>query len=415
MSLKLARLCARTAALCIALTSGISYAQTTTFTLEEALQRAGVESPQISISEAEIDIAEGNERQAGIGPNPEVSLEVENVAGSGAFSGLRSNETTLMLTQPIELGGKRGARVRAAEARSIVAEFDAQIAQADLALLVRQRYTDAVTAKEQMELARDVLERSTELYRIANELVIAGREPPLRAIRAQAALGNAETNLAIAEADYLNARLALAELWGASSPPETIETLWLNPDNVTVAQDITDSLTMRRANAELLAAEAAVERERRSAVPDLNIGAGIRRFEESNDTAFTVGASMAIPLRNRNQGSIAAASAEARATEGRMLLMRLQLQREYSTLLNRVDALQQRVETIESLVLPLAEEALDLARTGYRYGKFNLIDVLDAAATRDDARNTLISAREDLAKSTASLVRLTQTQRGNPS
>ncbi|APG63120.1 hypothetical protein LPB140_10360 [Sphingorhabdus lutea] len=380
--------------------------------LEEALRLAGVESPIVAISQAEVDVAKGNERQAGIGPNPEVSLEVENVAGSGAFSGLRSNETTLMLTQPIELGGKKGARLRAAQAQSGLAELDAQIMQADLALMVRQRFTDAVAARERLLLAQDVLERNAELARIANELVDAGREPPLRAIRAKAGLGEAQANLREAEANDLKARLALAELWGAATPPDAVEITWLELENIDNLGNVADTLALQRAGAELQAAEAVIERERANAVPDLNIGAGLRRFEDTNDTAFTIGASMEIPLRNRNQGSIEAANAAARATEGRMLLIRLQLQREQNSLVASINAAQTRVDTLTNSTLPNAEEALELARKGYRFGKFNLIDVLDAAAARDDARSNLIKAKEELAQATASLVRLTQKQGG---
>lgn len=412
MSPKMALLRPICAAFVLALIPTPAPAQDQSLSLDEALRLAGAESPVASIAEAEVDIARGNERQAGYGPNPEVSLEVENIAGSGDFSGLRSNETTLMLTQPIELGGKRGARMRAAQAQSSVAELDALIARADLALAVRHRFTEAVAARENVALQQSIYERSAELYRIASELVEAGREPPLRAIRAEAAMAEAETDLRAAEAEYLNARTNLAELWGASTPPETIETFWLTPDTVIGTGDIAGTLTLVRAEAELNAAEAGIVRERRAAIPDLNVGAGIRRFEETGDTAFTIGASMAIPLRNRNQGGIEAAEASARATEGRLLLLRLQLQRERTTLLTSIAADQARVESLSETILPRAEEALELAQIGYRYGRFTLIDVLDAASVRDGALADLISARTDVAQATATLMRLTQRQGG---
>ncbi len=412
MSPKMALLRPICAAFVLALIPATASAQDQSLSLDEALRLAGAESPVASIAEAEVDIARGNERQAGYGPNPEVSLEVENIAGSGAFSGLRSNETTLMLTQPIELGGKRGARMRAAQAQSSVAELDALIARADLALAVRHRFTEAVAARENLALQQSIYERSAEIYRIASELVEAGREPPLRAIRAEAAMAEAEADLRTAEADYLNARTNLAELWGASTPPETIETFWLTPDTVPSSGDIAGTLTLARAEAELNAAEAGIVRERRAAIPDLNVGAGIRRFEETGDTAFTIGASMAIPLRNRNQGGIEAAEATARATEGRLLLLRLQLQRERTTLQTSIAADQARVESLSETILPRAEEALELAQIGYRYGRFTLIDVLDAASVRDGALADLISARTDVAQGTATLIRLTQRQGG---
>lgn len=401
------------AAVCLSLLAGPAFAQDrTTVTLEEALRLAGVESPVIALSQAEISAARGEVRQAGVGPNPEVSVEIENFGGSGAFSGLRSNETTLMFSQPIELGGKRGARRRAAQAQADVAELNARIMQADLALTVRQRFTDAVAAQERLVLASDVLERNTELARVANELVDAGREPPLRAMRANAALGEAQAGLRAAEADDLEARLALAELWAAIVPPDAVAPVWLEIENAEGFGSVSDTLALQRADAELQAARAVVDRERANAVPDLDVGAGVRRFEESDDTAFTVGASIQIPLRNRNQGNIDAAEARTQAAESQRQLLRLQLQREISSLRANIDAAQERVDTISNTTLPNAEEALRLAQLGYRYGRFNLIDVLDAAAARDDARSRLINAREELSQSIASLIRLSESRGG---
>ena len=76
-------------------------------TLPDALRQGLESSPRVSQAKAKADAAEARARQAGVSPNPELSLEVENFAGSGAFQGLRSTETTLALSQRIELGGPR--------------------------------------------------------------------------------------------------------------------------------------------------------------------------------------------------------------------------------------------------------------------------------------------------------------------
>jgi len=93
-------------------------------TLEAALARAGIvdsadeppENPRLIGPRAEADAARALVDQARLRPNPEIAFEAENIAGSGAFSGLQATEYTLSLSQRLELGGKRGARVRAAQA-----------------------------------------------------------------------------------------------------------------------------------------------------------------------------------------------------------------------------------------------------------------------------------------------------------
>ena len=85
-------------------------------TLAEALARASSTSPIITAAEADVAAAQGRAQQAGFRPNPELDLEVENFAGTGGFSGVNDAETTLAIGQRFELGGKRTARRRAAEA-----------------------------------------------------------------------------------------------------------------------------------------------------------------------------------------------------------------------------------------------------------------------------------------------------------
>ena len=83
-------------------------------TLPDALQLAGAagdgapsENPRIVGPREEAAVAEALVEQAGLRPNPEVSFEVENIAGTGAFSGLQATEFTLAASLPIERGGKR--------------------------------------------------------------------------------------------------------------------------------------------------------------------------------------------------------------------------------------------------------------------------------------------------------------------
>ena len=64
------------------------------------------------------------------------------------------------------------------------------------------------------------------------------------------------------------------------------------------------------------------------------------------------------------------------------------------------------METLESQTLPQAEEASRLAQLGYQYGKFTLLDVLDAAAARDTAELGLLEAKVARAEAVITLLRL---------
>ena len=231
-------------------------------TLDEALGRTGVVAepantelnPRIVGPRAEAEVAQALVGQARLRPNPEISLEVENIAGSGAFSGLSATEYTLAVGQRIELGGKRGTRVEAARAQAQLADLRADLAGAELGFLVRERYVAAAAAASRVELALDVVERNEELARIAGLLVEVGREPPLRALRAEAALAEAQAELQAAEATSLAARTALASLWGDQGAPPLVPSRFPGIEPPGAVMATASGLQLRVARAESTAA-----------------------------------------------------------------------------------------------------------------------------------------------------------------
>src|SRR3546814_2351785 len=88
------------------------------FTVDRALELAGVVPPSLEAATADIRAAEAGRRVAGLRPNPSVMVEAENVAGSGPYRGTQSLEATTSLTLPIALGGKRSARIAVADHRT---------------------------------------------------------------------------------------------------------------------------------------------------------------------------------------------------------------------------------------------------------------------------------------------------------
>ncbi|MEC7743539.1 MAG: TolC family protein [Pseudomonadota bacterium] len=406
-----------------ALTAGLSLVAIATpvaaqeqelLTLEDALSRTGVVgetadpelNPRIVGPRAEAEAAQALVGQARLRPNPEVSLEVENIAGSGAFSGLSATEYTLAVGQQLELGGKRGARVEAARAQAQLAGLRADLADVELGFLVRERYVAAVAAASRVALARDVVERNEELARIAGVLVEVGREPPLRALRAEAALAEARAELQAAQAASLAARTALASLWSDQEAPPLVPTDFpeIVPPGIVMAS--ATGLQLQVARAESTAAAAEIDRERSLRIPDPVVSAGVRRFEESNDSAFLVGVSIPLPFRNRNQGNIAAAEARLRAANAREAVALADFEQSITRARAEYLAAEARVETLSTTSLPQAEEALRLVRIGYRNGRFPLIEVLSAAEARDAIREALIAAQQDRGQAAAELIRL---------
>ena len=378
-------------------------------TLADALARTAASSPTLAAAEADVAVALGRARQAGFRPNPELDLSVENFSGTGALSGLNEAESTLSVGQRFELGGKRPARERAARAEVDVARLRLEVARADLQQQVRDAYAEAWADSRRVELARDQFVRADNLQTIATELVDAGREPPLRALRARTAALEAVGRVRAAEAEYAQARRALAALWGGSENlPEPIA-----PETPSVSAAVSDparALDVRLAEAEVATSIAVVDRERTLSRPDVTVSVGARQFRGTDDSALVFGASMPLGLFDRNQGNIAAANAERTGAEARRnaaLAGAIRRTRDAQAALRTAEA---QLAFLENQAEPEAIEAVRIAREGFSAGRFTLLDVLDAEEALNTVQAAMITAELERAQAVAALTRASETE-----
>ncbi|MBP6380359.1 MAG: TolC family protein [Sphingorhabdus sp.] len=405
------RLSLRAALMAGALIASSGAALAEPVSLAAALARGAEQSPRVAVAKAKADAAEARARQAGASPNPELSLELENFAGTGVFQGLRSTETTLALSQRIELGGKRSARVAVASAERDTAFLSYRAAEADLARDIRVAHAELRASEDLAVLARDNVAQARELSRTAKVLVDAGRDPPLRQLRAEAVLAEAQAEEARAFGELLAARRLLADLIGSDDPE--LSALVSNDEAAPGAlPPATPSLDEQLAAAERETAQARIRVARADAVPDVTASGGVRRFGEGRETAFVAGLSIPLPFRDRNRGNIEAAQADSLASEASLRLAGLDARRAQHDARMLLGAAEARVEALSGPSLAQAEEAVRLARIGYGAGKFSLLELLDAQAALTTAKTALIEARLDRARALAALIRA-QARAGN--
>lgn len=372
-------------------------------TLEQALDEAVARSPSIVAAEADVEAARGRLRQAGVRPNPELNVEVENFVGTGAYTGINATETTVSINQRLDLGGRRSARVSTAQAALKLQEIKLAIAKAELAQGVRGQFATAVAARDRLAIASANRDRARELARVANELVEAGREPPLRSLRARAALAQAEAALNVAQADELAARRSLAALFGLDIPPERVEGDDLSRGVGPV--DPAHAFDVRLADAERLSAEAQLRQEQASARLDPSVGVGIRQIRETNDRAFVAGVSLPLPIFDRNRGNIAAARSNVTAAFARRSAALASATAQIRNATTAYEAAEARVQALEAAAIPQAKEGLRLTDLAYRAGRASLLELLDAQQAFAEIQNQLIEARLQRAQAAATLVR----------
>ena len=373
-------------------------------TLPQALAEAEASSPVIQAALARTSAAQARVRQAGYRINPELSVEVENFAGTGDYSGARGLETTVAVNQRLDLGGRRPARISVARAELAAEELRLGIVRADLAQQVREQFARAVTARDRLRITEENTSRANELARIAGQLVDAGREPPLRAIRARSAAAQAAAELEAARADEAASRRSLGGLFGSTSPPESVtgSLIDLSPQPI----DPEQSLDVRVADLELAVAEAEVGQQVAQRRLDPAVGVGVRQFGGSGDIALVGGISMPIPVFDRNQGNIAAARANVTAFQARRSSVLATVTVRARNAIAAVEAAEARVRALDGAAVPEALEALRLAQESYREGRASLLELLDTQNAYRSAELALIDARLALALATAELGRV---------
>lgn len=374
-------------------------------TLEQAITEAEARSPAIVAAEAGVAASRARLVQAGFRPNPELSVEVENFLGSGEVSGFKGAELTVAVNQRLDLGGRRASRRAAAQAAITVSELRLAIARADLGLGVRGQFATALAARDRLRLTIENEARARELARIAAILVDAGREPPLRSLRARTALTQATTARRVAEVEEAAARRTLASLFGVDTPPASIagSLVSVPPSDGAPAQ----SLEVRLAEAELVLAQASLSQEIAARRLDPAVGLGIRRLQATQDQAFVAGFSVPLPFRDRNHGNIAAAQANITAAEaqraGALAFASVRINNARANL----QAADARLVAVEQASIPEASEALRLAQLSYQAGKIELIELLDAQNALASVQNEAVEARAARAQAVAELVRAT--------
>ena len=368
------------------------------------LARLG-QTPALVEADALTDAAEARVRQARVRPNPIVSLEAENAFGGGPFDGYANAETTLSLSQDLELWGRRGARVGAATAEAETAALQGDLARTEAAGRLALTYAEAEAAARRADLAQEALALAVADARAALALVEKGREPMLRGIQAEseAAAARAALEEAQAERDAAFARLTAVAL--LPRPVTAVPDSLLDQTVAAASPLVVAGPAVRVADARRTAAERRIAVERTAARPDVTASLGLRRFEAEDATALTFGVSLPLPLFDRNRGNIDAARAEYRAADARLAQARLDADADRAAAFARLSASTSRVAAADAGVAA-GEEAYRLSRIGFDAGRISQLELRTSRAVLITARNAAVDARLARVRAEIDLARL---------
>jgi cobalt-zinc-cadmium efflux system outer membrane protein len=377
-------------------------------TLDAALAAAGATSPAVEAAQSGVTAAQAQRTVAGLRPNPSLDTMAENVAGSGVYNGLRSTETTVGLSVPIELGNKRGARVAVANAQLDRATLASAMTQADLRLRVTQAYNDAAAAERRLTNAREQVGIANEVLRGAKVRVSAGRASPLEEQRADVVKLNAQGAAERAERSASVAMGNLARLTGRGTT--ALDAAWFARIDMTGPRQPTsgqDTLAGAAAQADLTTATAQVRLARSQRIPTVTAGAAARRLNASNDTAGVFSLSVPLPLFNNGRAAVDLASAQGQQADAQRRVALIDVEQAIASAMAEADNAATTARNATGPTLAAAQEAVRIARIGYREGKFGQLDLLEAERTLADTRAAAIDALAAYHDAQARLERLT--------
>ncbi|EIZ77355.1 outer membrane efflux protein [Novosphingobium sp. Rr 2-17] len=368
-------------------------AQEAALTLDRALALAGVAAPSLEAASANVRAAGAATTVAGLRPNPEVQAMTENVAGSGVYRGLNSAETTVQLALPLELGGKRPARIAYARAEQDRARLAEAVARADLRLAITQGYITATAAEQRLANARRQAGIAADALHAAQVRVRAGRASPLEEQRAQVLQVNADASVDKA-ARLLNlARANLARRIG--QPVTTVDLTWFDRIGAAGPAEPVDpagTLALAAAQAGVVSASAQVGLARAQRVPDVTVAAGVRRLSASNDVAAVFSLTMPLPVFNGGGAALEQASAQHVRAQALARAEALDIAQDLATAEAEVANAEVSARTAAGPAIAAAEEAARIARIGYREGKFGQLDLIEAERTLAQTRAEAIDA-----------------------
>lgn len=363
--------------------------------LEAAIARAVAQEPTLRAARAEVDIARGERQQAALRPNPMFTFEHrDEPGGTDAL-------TTVGIEWPLDLF-RRAGRVQTAERSVAVTRLGADDRQRELVFDVRLRYGAAVAAIRDASVADELVVAARQQLRLVRARVDAGSSPSLDADLLEVEVGRLEAGRLIA-IGRTEAALAQLKPVLAMAPGEPLQLRDPLDALVTViavsgvaGETVVDMRPdVKQAEARVAVADARIDQAQREGRADVSLFGSYMRMDSGfPQHAFgsagglervrgrfsyvAIGATVSLPVLDRNQGQSAAAKAERLAAVARLEATELAAHAELAAAHARDARGQQAVQSYSEGMRDLARRNLSVVRQTFELGRATVFDVLDA-------------------------------------
>ena len=385
--------------------------QTDGKTADELVAFALANNGELEAVRQEVKAAEALINQANLRANP--SLEI----GAAKNPATPSRSVMVKGSLPLELYGRRGARVRVAERETEVRRQILADRERILAAEVRSKFGETFALVLKLQFVEETLAAVTENYALVTARVDEGRTAPLEQNMESVELNRIRAMRETSEGRVEISLLELKNLVGM--PPDAPLRLRGNfadllnplpPQIIATEQALKNRPDLLAARALENLAEANIERARIDGKPDASVSAGYERmrqgfpqrgFDDAGQltpirelaNVFSVGVTINLPVFNKNQGTIEAAVAEKSAAQKRTEFGELTVRREIAAAYVRYERAARAMEIYRVGIERQAETNLGVVRQTYELGAKDLLDYIAEQRRYIEIKDDFIDAQ----------------------
>lgn len=367
---------------------------------DEAISRTLEFSPTLRIAQSEMCAKYGTRIQTSLYPNPTFSWDAQNIYGNRFWRSWDEATCSYRLNQLIELGEKRGLKIQAAKSQYYIAQAEYQIKQFSAFNHLLTLFTSVAALQEYVHIASEQTRIADEIFKILKEKVEAGEISLIQQKKSEISLSKAQINFEKVQQELQKSKKKLSNGWGASSPDfdrvcfsfyeiqppkclnEYESNLRNNPEAV-------------KSQMEYLRSQNQVKLEKSLAIPDLNVIVGYKthkHLKKGTKKGMIIGASMPLPIFNRNQGNIQTARAIKIQKQEKSFEVEMSLENKLSHIHQELVKAYEDVEQYKDAVLCPAIQTYQLTREGCLEGKYAYLDMLETYMVFLEAKEKYIQA-----------------------
>jgi len=376
--------------------------------LDDLFRLAELKNPALAAARAKAAAYAGRTRQAELYPNPVFKFEVEELATAAPDF----HKEKVTLEQTLIISGQRGAGISFANLLAKATNEDLEKTRRDIYQRIHTHWVELLYFREANAALDELLELANHTLQIASVRFEARAAPESHVTKALLDVYELEaTQLRLSQLQT-GSELKLQALFGGLhlSMHRVKGTLEPSPvSGLSEADSLPPHPSLNAALHRFEAAEAALDQARAERFPDLGISASYGRIRPTGESFIEAGISIPIPLFNRNQGLIAERSALLAEAEAQVLVVESNFNARIAEGRVRYQAIRVELQILDKRMLPAARRGLAQAQEGYRVGKLQFLELIDAQRTLSDIRLKNLELRRDLVLAEVELASLAGT------